>query len=591
MSQPLLTHVIVGRNDNYLGNFKHRLELAVNYTCNSVAQSGNLDNYELLLVDWNSESPLREALNLNEHARRCTFFLEVPPAVVRQNKPSDSVINMAVALNVGVRRARGRMIMFSPSDALFPYSSMRALYDLLEGRTPFATDLDTCYLGIERFLIPWQTSERLTKDTVERLLVMHQTGFQLAPRVSGISGGEGAQLISSKLINEIQGFDESYIYWGGSDCEIVLRINQRYPYLKLTHFGVFCYDLSQPQAVRADAIKKTNTVRRLPLESKVNDDFWGLGNLTIEKQPALECPDIDNTPDNRPSPYDLAVTGRMYTPDLLRKIGILWNSILRQGCLAKIALWLAPYHISMYRKNQEKCLYNKLHTVLCFLAFKSLLAKWMDCPQKDNSEYFFSAWFGDKKALKNYFEAAFDQRLFLRRSKWSVVDASALIALVATMGRQQPLRFLYCPRREQFIAYAAVFIEPTMEITGYDHWLQEDRNPGNIGGILMESGFMGHYHTLSGAPETLFERLQQGQYICEPYQCVYLDLDFLGNNFPEDISQITPLLDTSCTVIFKGNSGALSVWESEFPAQGFALVGKMPGISIWARSESLDRNN
>lgn len=578
--KPLLTHVMVGRNDNYLGNFKHRLELAVNYICNGVAATNNQKNYELLIVDWNSETPLRDALNLNERARQCTSFLEVPPEVVQKNKPSDSVLDIPTAVNVGLRRASGRMVMASPADALFPLASIKALFDLLEEKIPFVADLDKCYLGIERFLIPWQTSERLTENTIERYLVQHQSGFHFEPRLPGISGGEGAQLFSKKLVTEMQGFDESNIYWGGSDREIVLRINQRYPMLKLTHFGVFCYDLSQPSTRRRAALKNNNIIH-IPLTEKVNDTFWGLGNVAIEKTPALECPDICNEPDRATLPYDLTVSGHTRASDFLGMTGSLWSSMLRQKWFARVGFWLASHYFPLYQRPKNK-LGSKFHTVLCFLAFKALACKWINHSRKKNPEYFFSEWFGDKNTLQRYLDVAFGQRLFTKRSSWDMANACAFIALLATMGRRQPLRFLYCPRREYYIARAAIFVDPTMEITGYDHWIGQDENTGRIGGVLMEAGFKGYYHALSGTEKTAFERLREGRYIGEPYQVLFLDLDFMQDSLSDLSHRAEPLMDTPCTIICKGDSHAQALFKNTL--QGFTVVGNLPGVVIYDRN-------
>ena len=65
-NKKLLTIVVIGRNDNYRGNFKNRLENSINYNCKNIDDLGYGSKVEMLLVDWNSEIPIQNDLILNE---------------------------------------------------------------------------------------------------------------------------------------------------------------------------------------------------------------------------------------------------------------------------------------------------------------------------------------------------------------------------------------------------------------------------------------------------------------------------------------------------------------------------------------------
>ena len=66
----LLTIVVIGRNDNYKGDFNKRLENSINYNCQKVNELGYNSRIEILLVDWNSEVPIQNDLILNEEAKK-----------------------------------------------------------------------------------------------------------------------------------------------------------------------------------------------------------------------------------------------------------------------------------------------------------------------------------------------------------------------------------------------------------------------------------------------------------------------------------------------------------------------------------------
>jgi len=170
-----------------------------------------------------------------------------------------------------------------------------------------------------------------------------------------------------------------------------------------------------------------------------------------------------------------------------------------------------------------------------------------------------------KEAQRKYFDCAWNKRPFLTRDTWDMANASALIALLAVHGKQRPVRFLYCHQRAYYIVNAATFVDPTMEITGYDHWEECDQDAWVVSVRLAEAGFTGHYHTLCGPEETTFDRLSGGHFINEPYQSVFQDLDFLKINPSTLISQITPFFDKSSSLSAKA---AGRCWNLGMPSLG-----------------------
>ena len=52
---PLLSFVIMARNDEYMGNAKWRLETTLDFLATSLSKLGRLQDAEVVIVDWQSE--------------------------------------------------------------------------------------------------------------------------------------------------------------------------------------------------------------------------------------------------------------------------------------------------------------------------------------------------------------------------------------------------------------------------------------------------------------------------------------------------------------------------------------------------------
>lgn len=579
----LLSHIVTARNDDYLGDFKRRLELLINFNCAQVMKAGGQDDYELLIVDWNSPSPLKEALNLNEAALKLTRFLEVPPKMVALNGLDGKAFQAGVAGNVGIRRARGGLVMLTTADVLFAGRSIADLMALLKGEIPFPVDLESCYLGVERFLVPWPRAERLRPEELERYFLFHTTYMTRDEQFHGLSGSEGASIVSRRILHEIRGLNESYAGHGYHDIELGRRVAQFAPQLKATAVGIFFHDLTQRPRVRASGLKaNVDLVKISPVD---NDEDWGLGREDIPFQPAEPHPEILRLP-ARPQPYEREA--------LLEKNPSRPSKLLRleQTALARSRdpLKWAERLFSQARSGRRRSIFSRL-------GFEALLTHLERGAANGEPEsgIWFGPWFGDQAELFAYLRATMDKGAYRFISRWNQALAHSFLAVLATVGRRRPDRFFLAGLRDFHLAQAAAAVDQTIEISAYDHWRPELYPHGHVGeklfpitrldSLMAEVGYQGYFHVETGPLETALERLRQTPLAGEPFQTAFLDLDFLAPILEDLADQLRPLMDEGPALILRGSETRRDRLRADLGRQGLRTVGRLPGLEIMAASE------
>lgn len=578
MNEPLLSQIMVARNDDYLGDFKRRMEMALNYVCEHIVQTGWAEDYELLICDWNSPSPLRLALNLNESARRLARFLEVPPSLVAKYNLGEVNLSMGRATNVALRRSRGRFTLLSSADTIMTRLSVDKLFQLLAGRTPCPGDLENCWLGIDRYYIPWQAAERLTLAELDRYLFLHACSLRTPPPIHGITAAEAAMVISRNLINSVRGYDEDYQYWGSVDVDLGRRIAQSAPCLKAGSIGIFGYDLTvrpeRDQARRA-AVNR-DTVKLSPV---LNDADWGLGREEIIPRQAPPNSEVHNAPLPQ-KPYETVrfLEGAHTVPlsqDTAEIAGAWRESRFDQKELEGGTLE------SLFRLSGTGG--RGKRPDLSFLAFERLAAQWLQDGSKD---WFIGPWYEPLRQLPDFFDRAFDYTVKRVICPWTAERACSYMAVLATVARQMPRRFFYAPGRDFFLAKAAALPEPTLEISAYDHWQDETRDINAIHVAMREVAFKGYLHFLTGPLETAFPRLARIPFAGEPFQAAFLDLLYLSDIFEALPRLLTPLLSPDCALVLRGDQRQLDALAAELGGQSFTAAGAMPGLAVLVRGAS-----
>ena len=278
----LLSICIAGRNDDYGGNFRYRIETALNHMAKNAAELDLLGLMEVVVCDWNSEQKLGDAIKLSPEARQIVHFVYVPPEIAEPLNPVNTCFNNSLSVNAAIRRAEGNFIMCMPADILFSRASMKNLTDLLQHKTKAPIDIDRTLMQIHRKFIPWQFLAREPDiDAIDDFLFHNSWKFRIEIFDSGLNSGMGAFVMRRRLFHECRGIDEGLGKWGWSDIELGLRINQRYPSAILSHLGIYCYEMDIKKETRVQTIQEKNpqTVSKT-LETNTAD--WGMADRELE---------------------------------------------------------------------------------------------------------------------------------------------------------------------------------------------------------------------------------------------------------------------------------------------------------------------
>ena len=120
--EPYITFVVTARNDDYGGNFLHRMQIFVNVLL-ALWKRHSL-HAELVVVEWNppEDRPrLKDALVWPGDLKPDTVrIIEVPGEIHRRLPNSDRMPMFEyIAKNVGIRRARGEYVLATNCDLLF----------------------------------------------------------------------------------------------------------------------------------------------------------------------------------------------------------------------------------------------------------------------------------------------------------------------------------------------------------------------------------------------------------------------------------------------------------------------------------------
>jgi len=245
MDNPILSLVVIGRNDNYGGLFQKRLALCLNYLSHGLTFFKQAIDVEFVVLDWNSEIPLSDVITLTPEASERTRFLAVPPRVAHAHNPEGIAFHTTKALNTGIRWARGEYFLFMPADILFTHYSLERLWGILEGRIPIPFSLNESVMAIKRYIIPYAFQEtQKSFSEIDRYLTLSTNWFPSNHINPGILADAGAILCHRRIWEALGGFDERMAGWGKSDSRFGFSANIHYPTIELSGTGICCYDPS-----------------------------------------------------------------------------------------------------------------------------------------------------------------------------------------------------------------------------------------------------------------------------------------------------------------------------------------------------------
>jgi len=295
--QKLLSLALMGRDDDYMPDFRYRITTTINHLARSIKNLGQEDKVEILVTDWGSLVPMAHTLELSPEAAEVCRFIYVPPDVIRDTQEGKDYFHTTRAANVAIRRACGRFILLSNADQIMQQHSLNAMLSLLDSRMDVPINVNRTLLMIPRLEVPWQFIERQPSlQEWTRYMLLNEYCLERAPvwgqNVLGFAGGF---MLHRDIYYLLTGFDESYATYGWSDCEFGLRASQNFPFLWLSSIGVFMFHMGHPPTGgRQRAISELNTMMN-STRLQVNDNSWGLGDHELEVQQPRKIRSASNT--------------------------------------------------------------------------------------------------------------------------------------------------------------------------------------------------------------------------------------------------------------------------------------------------------
>ncbi len=283
----LISFVLCGRNDNFLGDFKYRITTTINCLCRNINKIGRLKDIEVIIVDWNSEIPLAQEIYIDKEISEVCKFIYVPPEIASKFNPDNGTFTHSAAMNVGISRAEGEFVLWMSGETLFSEPSLYNLFLLLDKKNNSTFDLYKTAMYISRKDIPWQIIEKkLCLSELERYLQLHGKSLPVQIGFPSIHAGVGATLMNKSIWEKAQGFNENFKTWGGNDVNLGLRINQSYPSFDLDYFGINVYEMRERPELKQAIIAAANIPEIMPISIETGNLNWGLKNYTLEIQRA-----------------------------------------------------------------------------------------------------------------------------------------------------------------------------------------------------------------------------------------------------------------------------------------------------------------
>ncbi|NWF98010.1 MAG: glycosyltransferase [Nitrospirae bacterium] len=280
-NQIMLSIVLQGRNDDYMGNFVWRLSTNINKQAKDIFSLGYENQAEIILTDWGSKVPLKNVLMLNNEAKSLLRIIEVLPEIANKYN-LDSPYSCVHAINTGIRRSLGEYILFCDGDTYIPTDSMEKIFNLLNKGNLNGTPLDKLLLLASRYHIP-KTFQQKEPEIEEIDDYIEKNKNILAHdkiNLDNFMGTATAYLMSRNLWFECRGFDENLIYWGWFDIDIFYRIITKYPVFDFEDFKIPFFHLEHYSDSKNRSLEKENPRKANPMiypsSFFSNSEKWGL---------------------------------------------------------------------------------------------------------------------------------------------------------------------------------------------------------------------------------------------------------------------------------------------------------------------------
>jgi Glycosyltransferase like family 2 len=285
-SEVTLSLLICSRSDQYQGNSLWRLEVALNYVCQTVCKLGRENEVEVIVIDWGSKAnPLSEVLNLVPEAEHIVSFLYVPPDVAKATQ-KDSPFPEVLALNAGVRHSKGKFVGRIDQDTLVGEQFLQTFFSMVE-KQKLLVPLEQTMMLSNRRCIPYRVAVCCPSFwSIDRFVQWFGRWLPLMnplPPFLWYQSFVGIWLLHRDIWHECGGYDERFIHMDWQEVDMMLRLSPKYHLVnlgELTDHDLYHLDHASPLGSwEAKRNRKANPVRNLehqPEQSFPNDANWGL---------------------------------------------------------------------------------------------------------------------------------------------------------------------------------------------------------------------------------------------------------------------------------------------------------------------------
>ncbi len=285
MDKPLITFCAVGKNDDYMEDLIYRMETTCNSLARNVYELKLEQHVEFLFLDWGSEQRISEVVKLNDDSTKVVKFYYLAPSVLKKASMGNDNIHLSKATNAMIRRAAGQYVFVTGCDFVFSKKEIEQLYNFLSGGLNSTKPCKYTGYLIPRSHIPWQFLERQPNiEIFERYVDTCGTQLKYESNIN-IGGGYGAVGLHKTVWSEIQGLNENFDSWGGSDIELFFLIQKKYSWKDLGELGIRQFHMQHTNKGSRDSkIKESMHSGGNNFPRRKTQNNWGLQNLIIRKE-------------------------------------------------------------------------------------------------------------------------------------------------------------------------------------------------------------------------------------------------------------------------------------------------------------------